>query len=191
MMGHKQGVQKRLFEINNNALCVTCSSHSLNLVVADAAKSSRFSLTFFGILQHLYNIFSSSVQRWSILQSHMQLTVKNLSTTRWECWIDSVKALYHQLPETVDATEKRDRETLSVAQNLCKDLTSWQVVLCIVIWYNVLYQINRTSKLQSPKMWIDVLKQETDNAKLSPRVQRWWTLISSNRFEEELLKRCR
>lgn len=40
MMGHKQGVQKRLLEINNKALCVPCSSHSLNLVAADAAKSS-------------------------------------------------------------------------------------------------------------------------------------------------------
>ncbi len=102
MMGHKQGVQKRLLQINNKALCVPCSSHSLNLVVADAAKSSVLSF-FFGILQQLYNIFSSSVQRWSVLQSHVQLTVKNLSTTRWECRIDSVKVLYHQLPEMVEA----------------------------------------------------------------------------------------
>ncbi len=105
-MGHKQGVQKRLLEINNKALCVLCSSHSLNLVVADAAKSS---VTFFGILQRLYNIFSSSVQRWSVLQSHMQLTVKNLSTTRWECRIDSVKVLYHQLPEMVEALTAHSR----------------------------------------------------------------------------------
>lgn len=37
MMGHKQGVQKRLLEINNKALCVPCSSHSLNLVVVICA----------------------------------------------------------------------------------------------------------------------------------------------------------
>lgn len=103
----------------------------------------------------------------------MQLTVKNLST-RWECRIDSVKVLYHQLPEMVEAltalgehaAEKKDGETLSVAQSLSKERTSWRFVLCVVIWYNVLYQINRVSKLlQSPKMSIDVLKRETDNVK--------------------------
>lgn len=131
-------------------------------------------VTFFGILQRLYNIFSSSVQRWSILQSHVWITVKNLSTTRWECRIDSVKALYHQLPEMVEAltalgehaAEKKDGETLSVAQNLCKELKSWRFVLCLVIWYNILYRINRISKLlQGPKMSIDVLKWETENVK--------------------------
>lgn len=53
-----------------------------------------------------------------------------------------------------------------MAQSLSKELTSWRFVLCVVIWYNVLYQINRVSKLlQSPKMSIDVLKRETDNVK--------------------------
>lgn len=142
--------------------------------MADAAKSSVLSVTFFGILQRLYNIFSSSVQRWSVLQSHVQLTVKNLSTARWECRIDSVKVLYHQLPEMVEgltalgehAAETKDGETLSVAQSLSKELASWWFVICVVIWYKVLYQINRVSKLlQSPKRSIDVLKRETDNVK--------------------------
>lgn len=176
-----------------------CSlSHSLNLVVVDAAKSSVLSVTFFGILQCLYNIFSSSVQCWSILQSHVQLTVKNLSTTRWECRIDSVKALYHQLPEMLEAltalgkhaAEKKDGETLSVVQNLCKELTSWRFVLCIVIWYNVLYQINHVSKfLQSPKMSIDVLKRETDNVKHFLQEYRNDSLSSAQTDAREIAKK--
>ncbi|XP_049328668.1 zinc finger MYM-type protein 1-like [Astyanax mexicanus] len=174
MMGHKQGVQKRVLEINQKALCVPCSSHSLNLVVADAAKSSVLSVTFFGILQWLYNLFSSSVHRWSILQRHVKLTVKNLSTTRWECRIESVKALRHQYPEMIEAlsvltehaAEKKDGETLYSAQNLCKELMSWQFILCVVIWYNVLFHINHVSKLlQSPNMAIDAVKRETDHVK--------------------------
>lgn len=60
MMGHKQGVQAKLLQLNKKALCVPCSSHTLNLVVADAAKSSVLSISFFGVLQRLYNLFSSS-----------------------------------------------------------------------------------------------------------------------------------
>ena len=40
MMGHKQGVQKRVLDVNKKALCVLCTSHTLNLVVADSAISS-------------------------------------------------------------------------------------------------------------------------------------------------------
>ena len=58
MMGQKQGVQARILQQNNKALCVPCSSHTLNLVVADAAKSSVLSISFFGVLQTLYNLFS-------------------------------------------------------------------------------------------------------------------------------------
>ncbi|KAK6479921.1 zinc finger MYM-type protein 1-like, partial [Huso huso] len=174
MMGHKQGVQKRVLELNNKAMCVPCSSHTLNLVVADAAKSSVLSVSFFGNLQRLYNLFSSSVQRWSILQNHVKLTVKSLSTTRWECRIDSVKALRYQMPEVVEAltalseqaTEKKDGETLSSSQSLCKELTTWRFILCVVIWYNVLYQVNHVSKLlQSPSVSIETVKRETDDVK--------------------------
>uniref|UniRef100_A0A1A7WG49 DUF4371 domain-containing protein n=1 Tax=Iconisemion striatum TaxID=60296 RepID=A0A1A7WG49_9TELE len=63
MMGHKQGVQ---------ALCVPCSSHTLNLVLADAAKSSVASISVFAVLQRLYNLFSSSVQHWAVLQQHVK-----------------------------------------------------------------------------------------------------------------------
>ncbi len=53
MQGKKQGVQKRVLELNPKALCVPCGSHTLNLVVGDAAKSSVMSISFFGLLQRL------------------------------------------------------------------------------------------------------------------------------------------
>lgn len=86
MQGKKQGVQKRVLELNSKPLCVPCGSHTLNLVVGDAAKSSVTSISFFGLLQRLYTLFSSSVHRWTILTSHVKnFTLKALSTTRWEC----------------------------------------------------------------------------------------------------------
>ncbi|MBN3308108.1 ZMYM1 protein, partial [Amia calva] len=103
MQGKKQGVEKRVLEMNSKALYVPCGSHTLNLV-GDAAKSSVKSISFFGLLQRLHTRFSSSVHRRDILREHVKdLTVKTLSTARWECRVDSVKAVRYQLPEMVNA----------------------------------------------------------------------------------------
>lgn len=103
-MGHKQGVQARILQMNEKALCVPCNSHTLNLVVTDAAKYSVVSNTFFGVLQRLYNLSSSSVQHWALLKEHVkQLTVKPLSVTRWEARTDSVKGVRYHLLEIIQA----------------------------------------------------------------------------------------
>lgn len=170
MQGKKQGVQKRVLEINNKALYVPCGSHTLNLVVGDAAKSSVTSISFFGLIQRLYNLFSSSVQRWSILKEHVKnLTLKALSTTRWECRVEAVKAVRYQLPEIVKAltalkeyaTEKRDADVVSTAESICKELQKWPFVVSTIVWYNVLFQINKVSKiLQSPKVSVETVREE-------------------------------
>lgn len=170
MQGKKQGVQKRLLEINHKAFYVPCGSHTLNLV-GDAAKSSVKSVSFFGLLQRLYNLFSSSVHRWNILREHVKdLTVKALSTTRWECRVDSVKAVRYQLPEMVKAlsaliehaTLKRDADVVSTAGSICREMQMWPFILSTIVWDNVLYQINRVSKvLQSPTVSIETLRRET------------------------------
>ncbi|KAL7888651.1 hypothetical protein AOLI_G00036250 [Acnodon oligacanthus] len=126
MMSHKQGVQARILQLNNKALRIPCSSHTLNLVVADAAKSSVLSTSFFGVLQRVYNLFSSSVHCWAVLREHVkQLTLKPFSATRWEARIDSVKVVRYQLPEILEAfsafqtyaMEKGDSETMSSAKS--------------------------------------------------------------------------
>jgi len=49
---------------------------------------------FFGVLQRIYALFSSSTKRWKILQDHIHnLTLKSLSQTRWENHIESVKVV--------------------------------------------------------------------------------------------------
>lgn len=98
-----------MLELNSKALCVPCGSQTLNVVVGDAAKSSVTSIGFFGLLQRLYTLFSSSVQRWTILKEHVKnFTVKALSTTRWECRLEAVKAVCYQLPEIVKALPQRN-----------------------------------------------------------------------------------
>ena len=65
MKGKKKQVQARLLEKNSRALFVPCGAHTVNLVVADAAKRSADATCYFGYLQKL-SLFSASTQRWSI-----------------------------------------------------------------------------------------------------------------------------
>ena len=104
MKGKNQGVQKRLLDINPRAFYTPCGCHSLNLVLCDLANSCSKATSFFGVLQHIYSLFSSSTKRWKILKDHVpNLTVKSLSQTRWESHIESVKAIRFQAPQIRDA----------------------------------------------------------------------------------------
>jgi hypothetical protein len=67
MRGIHKGVQALIQQRCPEALFIPCCSHSLNLLLCDAASSNRECLTFFGTLQRLCTIFSSSVKRWDIL----------------------------------------------------------------------------------------------------------------------------
>jgi len=58
------------------------------------ANSCPKATSFFGMLQCIYTLFSSSTKKWKILQDHIHsLTLKSLSQTRWETCIESAKAI--------------------------------------------------------------------------------------------------
>jgi len=169
MRGKNAGFQARLLEINTRALYVPCSSHSLNLVIVDCAKSSTTAITFFGIMSRLYTIFSSSPARWSIFKSHVPMSVKQQSDTRWESRVDCVRTLRYHFADTVNALEslieyaagKRDGSTMSEAEALLKAISSWSFILTSIIWYDILFQINSTSKvLQKKSASLRVMRSE-------------------------------
>lgn len=77
-----------------------CACHSLNLTVCDMTLSCRKAVSFFGIVQRLYSLFSSSTKRWKVLLDNVPtLTIKFLCNTRWESRIKSVKAIRFQAPQ--------------------------------------------------------------------------------------------
>lgn len=161
MRGEKSGVQRRLLDLNPLAFFVPCGCHSWNLVLGDAASSCSNAKTFFGILQRLYTIFSCSSERWSILKSHVSISLKPLSETRWECRSESVKAVRYQLSEVSDAlSDLREKTTdcqcASECESLENEISTYEFVLSLVIWYDILIKIHTMSKVwQSEQMQLD------------------------------------
>ncbi|XP_077052859.1 zinc finger MYM-type protein 1-like [Siphateles boraxobius] len=162
MKGKNKGVQARLLEKNPRALFVSCGAHTLNLVVCDAAKGSVDALSYFGVLQKLYTIFSASTQRWAILKNHVSITLKMWAETRWESKVKSVEPMRYQgaavreaLIEVRDHT--KDPAIKAEAQSLSEEVGSYRFSFCTVVWYDMLSAIQHASKLmQSPNMHVDL-----------------------------------
>jgi hAT family C-terminal dimerisation region len=115
----------------------------------------------FGILQKIFTLFATSVNRWKILTEHLKTyTLKKLSDTRWEARIESVKAVRYQFCEVHDAlvsladkTQQSDAVTSHKATTLGLQLEDFSFIVSLIIWYDVLFQINVVSKAsQSPKI---------------------------------------
>ena len=83
--------------------------------------------------------------------------------------MESVKAIRYQLPEILDALtalreyaeQKQDSECASNANGIHKEMKKWPFLVSTVVWYNVLFHINKVSKLlQSPKVSVEVMRRE-------------------------------
>ncbi|XP_047137537.1 uncharacterized protein LOC124814033 [Hydra vulgaris] len=155
--------------MNPKAIYVPCANHSLNLVIVDGALSSISAISFFGVLTRLYTLFSSSPPRWEILKSCVEISVKPQSDTRWESKINYVKPLRYYLKEILEALdrlekhafEKKDGATATEVRSLIEYIRTWPFLLSIIIWYDVLFQINKSSKLlQSSTTSLDILASE-------------------------------
>ena len=141
MKGKHQGVLKRLLEMNPRALYVPCACHSLNLALSSMAHSCTRAISFFGIVQSLYTLFSGSTKRWKILLDNVsKLTLKCLSNTRWESRIKSVKAIRFQTPQLRLALSKlydscgNDAETARPSVNSIILLSIKQSGRLIEVW---------------------------------------------------------
>lgn len=97
MSGHYSGLQSRIKDLNKFAEYIPCSAHPLNLVGTCAAESCKNAVSFFMLLQEVYNFFSCSTHRWEILNNYLNkhnILVNNLSATRWSARADACHALF-------------------------------------------------------------------------------------------------
>ncbi|XP_065642775.1 uncharacterized protein LOC136074390 [Hydra vulgaris] len=100
--------------------------------------------------------------------------VKPQSDTRWESRVNCVKSLRFYLKEILEALEKleehalekRDGATSTEVRSLTEYIRTWPFLLSIIIWYDVLFQINKSSKLlQSSATSFDILASEINATK--------------------------
>lgn len=123
------------------------------MVLNDAALPCAEAVSFFGIVQEIYNYFSGSTYRLEILKSNVSdLILKSLSQTRWESRINAVTPFRYQIGQIYDAPyeasndNKTDAFGKNTARNLAKKIKSNIIICSIIIWYQILYKINLFSK---------------------------------------------
>lgn len=154
MKGKKSGVQKRILDCSPLAFYMPCGCHSLNLLLCDAAKSSLKSTTLFGIIGRLYSLFAGSTQRWNILNNNLKSgLLQRPSDTRWEAKISSLKPIrfhidevYNALIELSEHEKQRDPQVAHEAISLSEQLEKFDFMVSLVVWYDLLFEINLVSK---------------------------------------------
>ena len=117
------------------------------------AKTCPDALTFFLELYNTCTPSSKHLQRdGHLFRNHVpNLSVKPLYETRWECRIDSVKALRYQLPEMCNALDEFAEEAddaiiKNEAGTLYETLKQYKFLVSLVLWYAVIFQVNFVSK---------------------------------------------
>ena len=193
MSGCYKGAQALIQEKNPQAVFSPCSAHTLNLCGVHAAESNGVVKTFFGNIQKLYNLFSSSPSRWKILQEIAHISLHKLSVTRWSARIEAVKPLAKRPREILKALNCLKEHDLPA--HLCNDvdtlskwLSSFEYTLLVSFWFKVLQSINDVSLLlQDSAITIDeelhLIKSLRDDLK---RIREAWHVI----LEESKLVAC-
>lgn len=162
MRGEYKGAQSFILRDNPLAVYSPCAAHSLNLCGVDSAECCPKAITFFGVIQRCYTIFSSSPQRWEILKNKIGCSLHSLSDTRWSARIDAVKPFANHLPGLQSALE--DLKLLNLTADTCRDvngikkyMTKFECILMASIWSKILNAINeRSTCLQARNATIDV-----------------------------------
>eukprot|EP00731_Ephydatia_muelleri_P001290 Em0001g1290a len=159
MSGSISGVQTRLRERNPKAVFINCDNHSLNLAGVHAASVDPTVITFFGTVQEVYSFFSGSTTRWKKMSEMLDLTVKKESDTRWSAREAAVRAIavsygkWVGLLQSLNEDQHESTDTRAKAGILLKSLLTFNCVVYLYFWNEVLHKINVVQKrLQSPNM---------------------------------------
>jgi hypothetical protein len=148
---------------------IPCAAHSLNLVGRAAVDCCLDAVNIFGIVQEIYNFFSSPTCRWAVLLSFFKddsKVPKSLSKTRWEAHSIATSAIFdsydgiisalHQLH--IDTTEKG--KTRHQAINILNKLEEFEFMVMLYLCNYLLDEFHKTSQsLQDPQISLDVCRK--------------------------------
>jgi hypothetical protein len=119
----------------------------LNPCGVHAAECCPEVITFFGVVQKLYDIISGSPQTWEILKENVGSSLHSMSNTRWSARVESVKPFGRNLSAIKKAIESVLE--LNVTSKIRTDLNgikiymeSFECLLMASVWLKVLSVIN-------------------------------------------------
>lgn len=166
MAGHYSGLQARLKEHNPLVDYVPCAAHSLNLIGTASVDCCLEGTKFFRLLQQMYSFSAGSTRRWHLLTADMGrnengrlLTLKSLSSTRWHCQVEPVKALtlnyakfYEAFLSLAESTDE-SADTRLTARGIAEQLLRLETAIMCELWNRILhrFQINST-QLQNTQL---------------------------------------
>lgn len=159
MSGYYNGLQKRIADVQPNALYVHCAAHNLNLVVNDAVQSITEVKMFFSVIQQIYVFFGHSIKRWDILaniSSDSEVTLKSLNPTRWSARVNSLTAVNLRFSDLLQALTKiiltsSKRDTILEATSLKKKIENFEFLLTLIFLVEVFSLTNSASLLLQNK----------------------------------------
>ena len=127
MSGCYKGVQALILEKNPQAIFAPCSAHTLNLCGVHAVEVATEIKSFFGDVQRLYNLFSSSPARWKILKETAGVSLHSLSDTRWSARIDAVRILVKNHTKMLEilSSVKTELDLTALAFSDAEHLLEW------------------------------------------------------------------
>lgn len=154
MSGKYKGMQEIILKINKYAMYIPCAGHSLNLVGRAAADCCLGAVNFFGIVQEIYDFFSSSTHRWAVLLLFFKddsKVPKSLSKTRWEAHSRATSSILDSYDEIVSALHElhidtREKgETRNHAINILNKMEELEFMVMLYLWSYLLDEFQKTS----------------------------------------------
>ncbi|XP_013777644.1 uncharacterized protein LOC106462289 [Limulus polyphemus] len=146
------GTQQHILAVNPSCISSPCACHTLILYVVDSASCCTEAVTFFGVVQTVYNLFSSSSLRWAIFKEHVDESFQALSGTRWTDRVASVRPFTAHLVEIRLVLKKLLSlnlmpKTINEVNGVIKYVSSFICILMSSMWLKILVQIDRRNQI--------------------------------------------
>ena len=163
MSGIYNGVQAKIRGEQPKALYVHCYAHCLNLVIVDVTKRNKIARNLFGVVEKLYAFMKGSCARSNLFtkvqqelsESEPPLKLKQLSDTRWNCRVESLKVIDNQYAAILQTLETIEDETTDAkaaadARGLLAQLSTFEFILSLAVLKDFLSHTHHASQyLQS------------------------------------------
>ena len=133
--------------LGESMAATSCGCHTLNLCGNDAAECLPEAITYFGTVQTIYDLFSSSPKQWELLKTHIGCSLYGMSETRWSDRLQCIKPFASHLNGIQLALKdllelNLTAKTRNEINRVLAYLRTFICVLKLAIWYKILAAID-------------------------------------------------